>query len=52
VSVSLRGHIADSNDVPQEPALFEDDEDIDAETNLMADSVSTMRALLGAAPPD
>jgi len=50
VSVSLRGDIADSNDVPQEPALFEDDEDIDAETNLMADSVSTMRALLGAAP--
>jgi len=46
VSMSLRGAIADSNDVPQDPTLPEDDADIDAETNLMADSVSTMRALL------
>lgn len=52
VSASLRGRIAGSVPVAQDPAPSGNDEDIDAEINLMTDSVSTMRALLETALPD
>jgi len=51
VSASLQGDTAANNDAPAETAPSEGDEDIDAETNLMADSVNTMRALLHPSRP-
>lgn len=46
VSAALHGTAAPGDLVLHDVALREEDQDIDAETNLMADSVNTMRALL------